>query len=115
MFLLLQQAFANPSALTSAMNVPAADIQYQNLNAHSMATEVSSSLGIINPTDGSSMAQLYTGSIGTSPQPGMELGYMGSQGYDQATLTLNLLVPPNQNSFSFDFNFYPQNIQSLLG
>ena len=115
MFLLLQQAFANPSALTSAMNVPAADIQYQNLNAHSMATEVSSSLGIINPTDGSSMAQLYTGSMGTSPQPGMELGYMGSQGYDQATLTLNLLVPPNQNSFSFDFNFLSAEYPEFVG
>ena len=115
MFLLLQQAFANPSALTSAMNVPASDIQYQNLNAHSMATEVSSSLGIINPTDGSSMAQLYTGSIGSSPQPGMDLGYTGSQGYDQATLTLTLLVPPNQNSFSFDFNFLSAEYPEFVG
>ena len=59
------------------MNVPAADIQYQNLNAHSMATEVSSSLGIINPTDGSSMAQLYTGSIGTSPPDRYGVGLHG--------------------------------------
>jgi hypothetical protein len=115
MFFLIQSGLANPSALTSAMEVPVADIQYENLSAHSSATEVSSSLGIISPTDGSSMAQLYTGSIGTSPQPGIDLGYYGSQGYDQATLTLNLLVPPNQNSFSFDFNFLSAEYPEFVG
>ncbi len=115
MLLFIQQALANPSALSTAMEIPSSHIQYENLNAHTSATSVVSSLGIISPTSGSTMTQLYTGSIGISPQPGTDLMFMGSQGYDQASFIVNLTVPANQNSFSFDFNFLSAEYPEFVG
>ena len=62
------------------------------------------------------MIALSTGIIGSSVQPGVDLGSWGAGG-DTSTLTLTLLVPAWSSSFSFSFNFmsaeYPEYVGTM--
>ncbi len=105
---------STPQDLTAAMEISQADILSQTLSADASATSIESSLGIVVPNSGSTMAQLYTGSVGIGPQPGSDLGSYGVSG-DRATLDITLQVPSNQNSFSFDFFFLSAEYPDYVG
>ena len=116
MVFLLFSAFAvQPQDLSNAMSIPSGDIVYQSLSADVSATAVPSNLGIIYPTDGSTMAELYTGMVGIGPQTGTDLGIYGESG-DRTTFTVQLHVPSTANSMMFDFYFlsaeYPEYVNS---
>ena len=90
-FTLLANSWAaQPQDLSNAMSIPSADIVSQIITADSQATAVISSLGVIYPTDGSDMAELYTGAVGVPPETGTDLGAFGDIG-DRTTFTVQLL------------------------
>ena len=111
LFFLQSAQAATPSQLTASMAIPAVDIVSETLLADPQATAVLPNLGILQPTEGSDFAYLYTGAVGQGPQIGTDLGPSGQTG-DRSTLTVVLQAPPTANSARFDFYFlsaeYPE-------
>lgn len=105
---------AQPQDLSNAMSIPSTDILSQSLSADSLATANPSSLGVIYPTDGSDMAELYTGAVGIAPESGTDLGAYGETG-DRTTFTVQLQVPPSANSMLFDFYFLSAEYPEFVG
>ena len=74
---------AQPQDLSNAMSIPSTDIVTQTLSADPLATANPTSLGVIYPTDGSDMAELYTGAVGIAPESGTDLGAYGDAGEEE--------------------------------
>ncbi|MAA79572.1 MAG: hypothetical protein CL916_09965, partial [Deltaproteobacteria bacterium] len=105
---------AQPQDLSNAMSIPSTDILSQSLSADPLATANPTSLGVIYPTDGSDMAELYTGAVGIAPESGTDLGAYGDSG-DRTTFTVQLQVPPSANSMLFDFYFLSAEYPEFVG
>ena len=86
---------------------------------------VLSSLGTMQPTNGSTFALLSTGIAGANPSttntqnPGNERGtyfrYRYSSPYDQAVLTMQLQVPPFMHYIYYDFQFFSSEYPEYIG
>lgn len=105
---------AQPQDLSNAMSIPSTDILSQTISADPQATANPANLGVIYPTDGSEMAELYTGAVGVAPESGTDLGAYGDTG-DRTTFTVQLQVPPSANSMLFDFYFLSAEYPEFVG
>ena len=105
---------ATPQDFALSMSIPPADVVNASLSSDASANDVLTNLGVVLPTEGSDFGMLYTGSIGTPPQSGTDLGAYGESG-DRSTLSFDLSVPAGVNSARFDFFFLSAEYPEFVG
>ena len=106
---------ATAPALVEALDIPPGFVTNATLTGPASATAVFSSLGVIQPQQGNSLAVLSSGIAGTSaPEPGVDFSPGGVAG-DTMRLTVNLDVPEGSNRLSFDFNFLSAEFPDFTG
>jgi pimeloyl-ACP methyl ester carboxylesterase len=101
--------------LAAALDVPAALITSATVSGPAAGTAVFSSLGVIQPKQGTSLGVLSSGIAGTSsPEPGTDFSPGGTAG-DSVTLTLVLDVPEGSTRLAFDYNFLSAEFPDFIG
>jgi len=106
---------SSSSSLAEAMDVPTGALLSSSLAGSGAANGVLTSLGVIQPSQGSSFAVLSSGIVGSpSPEPGIDFS-PGGTGGDSTVLTLTLTAPPGPGRLSFLYNFLSTEIPDFVG
>ncbi|MEM9460892.1 MAG: cellulose binding domain-containing protein [Myxococcota bacterium] len=105
---------ANADQLVDAIDLPGQFLRSSTLQGDDVSVAMFEQWGVIEPRRGDSLAVLSTGVIGTTPEPGTDMGGGGAAG-DVVTLEVGLEIPEGFNRLSFDFNFLSAESPDFVG
>ncbi len=109
---------ATAEDVAEAMGVPEGDLLAAELDVFDAdrSVAVMDALGILDPTEGESLAWLFTGDTASWPTTGRDtdLG-AGGQADDLVTLTLTLQVPDGVSSLFYEFFFLSAEYPAFVG